>query len=135
MKIAERLMAQAQQVSAIHRDIAEAKSMRQEGNHEGRKDLYSWAAPEETLEGQAAALLNQAEAALEEARRLCDATKIDLASAHAEICKLQKIDPETHSWPEWTSPANTLRWIDGKLIPQIDTTLASIRNGGSNAPE
>ena len=36
----------------------------------------------------------------------------DLAGAHAEICKLQDLDPATHSWPDWTPQANTLRWID-----------------------
>lgn len=35
----------------------------------------------------------------------------DLAAAHAEICKLQGLDPATHSWPDWSSPANTLRWF------------------------
>lgn len=36
----------------------------------------------------------------------------DLASAHAEICKLQGLDPAKHQWPVWSSPANTLRWFD-----------------------
>jgi hypothetical protein len=39
-------------------------------------------------------------------------TESDLASAHAEICKLQGLDPATHSWPEWTPQANTLRWFE-----------------------
>lgn len=38
-------------------------------------------------------------------------TEADLASAHAEICKLQGLDPTKHTWPEWSSPANTLRWF------------------------
>lgn len=38
--------------------------------------------------------------------------EIDLKAAHAEICKLQGIDPTTHQWPEWSSPANTLRWFE-----------------------
>lgn len=37
----------------------------------------------------------------------------DLADAHAEICNLQGLDPKAHSWPEWSSPANTLRWFTG----------------------
>lgn len=50
----------------------------------------------------------------------------DLAAAHAEICKLQGLDPATHTWPEWSAPANTLRWfqeirvkfgIGGRQIP------------------
>lgn len=35
----------------------------------------------------------------------------DLKSAHAEICKLQGLDPATHNWPDWTPQANTLRWF------------------------
>jgi hypothetical protein len=60
--------------------------------------------------------------ALREARALCDQVKSDLSSAHDEICKLQGVDPTAHSWPAWTAQANTLRWIDGKIIPQIDAS-------------
>lgn len=35
----------------------------------------------------------------------------DLASAHAEICKLQGVNPTVHSWPDWSPQANTLRWF------------------------
>ena len=35
----------------------------------------------------------------------------DLKSAHAEICKLQNLDPKTHTWPEWSPQANSLRWF------------------------
>jgi hypothetical protein len=73
------------------------------------------------------AALAPAREALREARRLCDQVPIDLSSAHAEICKLQKIDPAKHTWPDWTSQANTLRWIEGKLIQQIDDVLAKAR--------
>ena len=49
----------------------------------------------------------------------------DLKSAHAEICKMQGIDPEKHDWPEWTPQANSLRWfkaIRAKfLLPEIST--------------
>lgn len=38
-------------------------------------------------------------------------TEQDLLSAHAEICKLQGLDPSSHSWPEWSPQANTLRWF------------------------
>ncbi len=38
--------------------------------------------------------------------------RCDLASAHAEICKLQGLDPAIHSWPEWSPQANSLRWLD-----------------------
>ncbi len=35
----------------------------------------------------------------------------DLTAAYEEICKLQGLDPKTHSWPAWSSPANTIRWF------------------------
>ena len=38
--------------------------------------------------------------------------RADFAAAHGEICKLQGLDPNTHTWPEWSSIANTLRWFD-----------------------
>lgn len=47
--------------------------------------------------------------------RLGEQVKSDLASAHAEICKLQGLDPKTQQWPSWTPQANTLRWIDGEI--------------------
>ena len=64
--------------------------------------------------------------ALREARALCDQVKIDLSSAHAEICKLQGINPAAHSWPAWTSQANTIRWLDSKIIPRLDTLLSKL---------
>lgn len=44
-------------------------------------------------------------------RKVMDQCEKDLASAHAEICKLQGLDPAANSWPEWSPQANTLRWI------------------------
>lgn len=38
-------------------------------------------------------------------------SEMDLKSAHAEVCKLQGIDPEKNNWPEWSPQANTLRWF------------------------
>lgn len=35
----------------------------------------------------------------------------DLASAHAEICRLAGLDPATTTWPEWSPQANSLRWF------------------------
>lgn len=35
----------------------------------------------------------------------------DLASAHADIAKLQGLDPASVTWPEWSPQANTLRWF------------------------
>lgn len=39
-------------------------------------------------------------------------TESDLKAAHAEICKLQNLDPTKYDWPVWSSPANTLRWFE-----------------------
>lgn len=36
----------------------------------------------------------------------------DLTSAHAEICRLQNIDPAQHTWPDWSPQANSLRWFE-----------------------
>ncbi len=35
----------------------------------------------------------------------------DLKSAHAEICKLQGLDPEKNTWPAWTPQAHSIRWF------------------------
>jgi hypothetical protein len=68
--------------------------------------------------------VSESRAALLAARSFCGQVKVDLASAHAEICKLQGLDPAAYSWPEWSPQANTMRWIDEKLIPQIDEALS-----------
>lgn len=59
----------------------------------------------------------------------------DLKSAHAEICKLQKLDPEKHTWPFWTPQANTLRWFvairgkfdlcDGHVASETDKKICA----------
>lgn len=49
----------------------------------------------------------------------------DLASAHAEIVKLQGGDPAKYTWPEWSPQANTLRWIPdlrARFIAAMDAT-------------
>ena len=38
--------------------------------------------------------------------------EIDYAAAHKVICELQKIDPATSTWPEWTTIANSIRWFE-----------------------
>lgn len=52
-----RLRAQAQRESDAHKMMAEAKSLRQADNPEGRTDLYSWPTPEQTDSWKAADLL------------------------------------------------------------------------------
>lgn len=42
----------------------------------------------------------------------------DLSAAHKEICELQGLDPKTHTWPDWSSPANSIRWFE-KLRKEV----------------
>lgn len=51
-------------------------------------------------------------AGLEKLLLVPDQVRSDLASAHAEICRLQWLDPTAYNWPEWSPQANTLRWLD-----------------------
>lgn len=44
--------------------------------------------------------------------RVMDQCEADFKVVHAEICKLQGIDPATNDWPSWTTIANTKRWFD-----------------------
>lgn len=44
-------------------------------------------------------------------KTIADQVECDLNAAHAEICKLQGIDPAKHDWPKWSSPANTIGWL------------------------
>jgi hypothetical protein len=63
---------------------------------------------------QAAAAEARAATPNDEREALADVmrqSESDLASAHAEICKLQGLDPASHSWPDWSPQANTLRWF------------------------
>lgn len=58
--------------------------------------------------------------------------RVDLSSAHAEICKLQGLDPETNTWPDWTPQANTLRWfkrIEAEHLPAIRASEHHQREG------
>jgi len=43
-------------------------------------------------------------------REVMDQADKDLKSAHAEICKLQGLDPAKHDWPQWSPQANSIRW-------------------------
>lgn len=64
--IVERLNAQAQRASDIAREMAVDKSLRQAGNVERRTDLYMWPRPEQTVEGEAVAIIKTYEAALKQ---------------------------------------------------------------------
>ena len=62
--------------------------------------------------------------------------ELDLTSAHAEICKLQGLDPDKHDWPAWSAPANTFRWFkilrenfgieDGRVRAALSSSSAEI---------
>jgi len=51
------------------------------------------------------------------AAALARQVQTDLASAHEEICRLQGIDPATHSWPAWSPQRHTLDWC-AKIIAE-----------------
>lgn len=59
-----RLSIAAKERSDISRQMAEAKSLRQDGNTERRTDLYMWTKPEDTLEGRAAAEITRLKAVI-----------------------------------------------------------------------
>jgi hypothetical protein len=101
-----RLRMKARESSETARILAEAKSLRQEDNLEGRIDLYMWPTPEQTIEWKAAdriealqSALAQAEAAIGSAyyvltyvEQLSDDadTKAACAEARAEIDALKE---------------------------------------------
>jgi len=122
--LVERLRSKARASSDIHRQMMEAKSLRQESNTERRTDLYYWPKPEETDEWKAADLITSLQSriavleeagermaeALREAREVVDATT-DLArdcigkmpkSREAFVRnteRLRKIDTALTHWP------------------------------------
>jgi hypothetical protein len=53
----------------------------------------------------------------------------DLNDAHNEILRLQGVQPEDYSkydWPEWSAPANSIRWAERVLgKPLSKTSLRS----------
>lgn len=40
-----------------------------------------------------------------------DQAENDLKAAHDVIAQLQGLNPEKSDWPQWSSPANTIRWF------------------------
>jgi len=47
----------------------------------------------------------------------------DLYEAHAEILKLQGcVDVQSYDWPEWSSPANSIRWAEQRLGRRLAKT-------------
>lgn len=55
------------------------------------------------------------EALTSEMRLLLEQVKQDFAAAHAEIARLQGLDPATVMWPAWSSVRHTLDWIETVL--------------------
>jgi len=86
VELIERLRKQAQGASEAQRMMAEAKSLRQSDNPEGRSDLYSWAKPEETLEARAADALAALSAKLDAMRRERDNLSNELDAMEEEQC-------------------------------------------------
>lgn len=48
----------------------------------------------------------------------------DLNAAHDKIVQLQddEADVRKHDWPEWSSPANTIRWAEDLLEKRLAKT-------------
>lgn len=69
------------------------------------------------LDGPDDSYMQQLEDALEQACR-------DLNAAHDKIVQLQDADAEarSHDWPEWSSPANTIRWTERLLDKRLAKT-------------
>jgi hypothetical protein len=101
-ELVSRLRRAAQTASEISRRMAEDKSLRQESNHERRTDLYMWATPEQTIEGQALARIETL--AAEKAR---------LEGALYEAVKRY---PEAHNCLAWFAAASGL--MTGEITPE-----------------
>lgn len=56
----------------------------------------------------------------------------DLNAAHDEIVRLQGGDPAQFDWPEWSAPANSIRWAEKRLgRPLSKTSLRAAAAGGA----
>lgn len=108
--LVERLRHKAQQSSDIQRQMAEAKSLRQEGHDPPRDDLYMWPTPEHTDEWKAADRLTSLEAELvrrwqpiETAPK--DGTNVVLASSE-RVTFGRWLDNSQTRWPweGWITP-------------------------------
>ena len=53
--------------------------------------------------------MNTPETERDALRAVMAQAEIYLSAAHAEICKLQSLDPAKNDWPESSSPPNTKR--------------------------
>lgn len=71
-RLVEELRSKADTASRVSREMAEAKSLRQEGNRDRRTDLYMWPMPDETLEGRAASAIEALSAPTEAALDVSD---------------------------------------------------------------
>lgn len=47
---------------------------------------------------------------------------IDLNLAHDELCIRSGLDPNRYDWPEWSSPANTIREAEKRLGKKLAKT-------------
>ncbi|HET9024817.1 MAG TPA: hypothetical protein VFN64_09610 [Burkholderiaceae bacterium] len=57
--------------------------------------------------------------------RLIEQLCVDLNAAHDEILRLQRVPSAQwaeHDWPEWSSPANSLRWAERRLNKPLSKT-------------
>lgn len=95
--IVVRLRARAQSASETSKMMAQAKSLRQEGHEPPRDDLYMWATPEQTLEWQAADLIEQLASEIAALREVIPElmTIIDMGvTVHLSDAELRSAHPE-----------------------------------------
>ena len=109
-EICERLRVRARRVSETMRVMAQAKSLRQAHNPP-RDDLYMWPKPEETVEWQAADLIQQQRAEIAEARNERDA----LLERPITLAKMDSLDEDAtdrmiaYYWCEQATEARKAR--------------------------
>jgi hypothetical protein len=108
----------AEQSSVIQRQMAEAKSLRQEGNEEGRTDLYMWPEPERTLEGRAAATL----AALQER---CERLEREYTEMRSYVSKAGEILAPHSADAPGTPTRDALVQVNAALHPQARAALTA----------
>jgi hypothetical protein len=79
-----------------------------------------------------AALVEFADDASADAAGMIEQFCRDLNDAHNEILRLQGVQPEDYSkydWPEWSAPANSIRWAERVLGKSLSKT--SLRAGAA----
>lgn len=70
------------------------------------------------------------EFAVDESAAMVEQFCRDLTDAHNEILRLQGTPPERYAafdWPEWSGPANSIRWAEKRLGKPLSKTSLRIQ--------